>query len=490
MILLKVSMTYSEKEDLGGDMNNFFYEGFVSKEEYYKVIEAAYKTSLVGVCIYDSKGDFIHHNKMHEILSGYTKEMLQTFSAQDLENMEKSGASSTMLVLQKREEIMFEQNMIPTNKQFITKGTPYFDEEGNLKYVISTIADLSKLIEIRENIQGSPPNISENLKLVDNLDSIIQPERFIYRSDTIRRIVEKTIQIKDSDATVLLLGESGTGKELVAKLIHEQSRRNMEKLVKINCSAIPDSLMESEMFGYESGSFTGGSTKGKKGLLEYANHGTVLLDEVGDMPIGLQAKMLRVLQEKEIQKIGHHDRYPIDVRFIASTNRDLGEMVARGEFREDLYHRLNVIPIKVPALRDRKEDIPILTNYFIEKMNGLYCSDKKISKELVAKLMELDFPGNIRELENLLERLVLFTSNQEITVEDFKALDVTEVNKSSRYEKYALGMGLKDQVEEHEKEILKQYLEMYGSARKMSQVLQTNHSTISKKLKRYGLYKE
>lgn len=463
------------------------FNGFDSEEEYCSVIETAFETSLAGVCIYDQEGHFVHHNKMHEDISGYTNDMLESFTAYDLERMEKEGLSSTAMVLKDGKEVIFEQNMIPTSKQFITKGVPWRDEKGDIKYVISSIVDIEKLIEMRNMMRKETRAVSEELKIAvkDMLEE--NEDKFIYHSYSVKNIVEKIFQIKDSDATVLLLGESGTGKELIAKMIHEQSGRKDEKLVKINCSAIPESLMESEMFGYEAGSFTGGSAKGKKGLLEHADHGTVLLDEVGDMPLDLQAKMLRVLQEKEIQKIGRNEPIKIDIRFIAATNQDLKKMVEEGKFRRDLYYRLNVVSITVPPLRQRKEDIPILANYFVDRYNRKYRLNRKISKEAVACMVNMPFYGNIRELENLVERLVLFAKDNEITLKDIEMLGIDTIDGVKGNMADVESMGLKLAMEEYEKEILASCIKKYGSARKAAEVLKIDHSTVSKKIKKYGL---
>lgn len=480
-------MTKKGTDEKSKNRNGGSFSGFDSQEEYFSVIKTAFETSLAGVCIYDKEGNFICHNKMHEDISGYNDEMLRSFTAYDLERMEKKGLSSTAMVLKDGKEVIFEQNMIPTGKQFITKGVPWCGEDGEIKYVISSIVDIEKLIEIRNIMRKEPRTVSEELKIAvkDMLEE--NEDKFIYHSYSVKSIVEKIFQIKDSDATVLLLGESGTGKELIAKMIHEQSRRKDEKLVKINCSAIPESLMESEMFGYEAGSFTGGSAKGKKGLLEYANHGTVLLDEVGDMPLDLQAKMLRVLQEKEIQKIGRNDPIKIDIRFIAATNQDLKKMVEDGKFRRDLYYRLNVVSITVPPLRERKEDIPILANYFVDIYNRKYGLNRKISKEAVACMVNMPFYGNIRELENLVERLVLFAKDSEITLKDVELLgiDTTEAVKGNMAD--VESMGLKLAIEEYEKEIISSCMKKYKSARKAAEVLKLDHSTVSKKIKKYGL---
>ncbi len=241
-------------------------------------------------------------------------------------------------------------------------------------------------------------------------------EGFVGRSEAIT-ILKDTIQkVARTDSTVLLLGESGVGKTLIAKAIHALSDRKDKPFISVNCAAIPEPLIEAELFGYEKGAFTG-ATQSKKGKFELANGGTIFLDEIGELPLQSQSKLLKVIQEKEIEKLGVEKSIFVDVRVIASTNKDLASMVAKGEFREDLYYRLNVIPIRVPSLRERKEDIPLLVRHFLDKFNKHYKKHIDIEKEAMEALMSYRWPGNIRELENLIERLVVMNTKN-ITKED------------------------------------------------------------------------
>lgn len=236
-------------------------------------------------------------------------------------------------------------------------------------------------------------------------------------SKPILDIVENIKNIAPTPATVLILGESGVGKELFSKAIHKFSDRADKPFIKINCAAIPEDLLESELFGYEKGAFTGAYTT-KKGKFELANGGTIFLDEIGDMPISLQAKILRVLQEKEVERIGSSKPIKINVRVIAATNKDLQEMVNQGTFREDLYYRLNVIPIYIPPLRERKEDIPVIANSFVERFNKEYGKNVFLSEELMDLFLKYDWPGNVRQLQNTIERMVILSKKDVLTPED------------------------------------------------------------------------
>lgn len=236
------------------------------------------------------------------------------------------------------------------------------------------------------------------------------------QSDQMRDIYDVVKKVAATNATVMVYGESGTGKELVARAVHEYSKRSKKPFVQVSCAALPETLLESELFGYEKGAFTGASTA-KKGRFELADGGTLFLDEIGDISPGIQVKLLRVLQEKTFEHLGGTKTIKVDVRIVGATNRDLQEAIADGAFREDLYYRLNVVPITVPPLRDRKEDIPLLVAHFLEKLG----SKRKMSKEAMAQLVAYEWPGNIRELENTIERAVILGSGEMLLPEHLPA---------------------------------------------------------------------
>jgi two-component system, NtrC family, response regulator AtoC len=228
------------------------------------------------------------------------------------------------------------------------------------------------------------------------------------------REIRSTIEsIADTNTTVLIRGESGVGKDLVARAVHAASTRRSGPLVKVNCAAIPQGLLESELFGHERGAFTGAHRR-KPGQFEYANKGTIYLDEIGELPLSLQAKLLHVLQDFQFSRVGGHGMIHVDTRVIAATNRDLESAMARGEFREDLYWRLNVVEVRVPPLRERREEIPILASYFLAKFNAQYGRQKQLLPETLARLQEHPWPGNVRELENAMRRLVVLTNGEQV----------------------------------------------------------------------------
>ncbi len=244
-------------------------------------------------------------------------------------------------------------------------------------------------------------------------------KKIIGRDEKMQHLLNRAKTVASSKATILVLGESGTGKEVFARYIHEESDRRDGPFVALNCAALPDGLLESELFGHEKGAFTGAVIT-KKGKFELADGGTLLLDEIGEIPLHLQAKLLRVLQEEEVDRLGGKDPLKIDVHVVATTNRDLGKAVKEGEFRQDLYYRLNVIPLRLPPLRERKGDIPLLAGYFIEKYSRQYAKEvKKLSAASLQRFNEYSWPGNVREMENLVERAVLLSTGEALEPWDF-----------------------------------------------------------------------
>ncbi len=260
------------------------------------------------------------------------------------------------------------------------------------------------------NLAISHSNLSKETKNTKESE-----EQFIFSSPSMKKIIELAKKVAETDATVLLIGESGTGKEVLARFIHEKSKRSKGNFVAVNCAAIPSNLLESEMFGYEKGAFSG-AIKSHPGKFEQANHGTLLLDEISEMPLELQAKLLRVIQEKTIDRIGGTEPISVDVRIICTTNRNIEQEVKEGNFREDLYYRISVFPIKIPPLRERKEEIPELARFFLKKFSSKFNKNvQDITDSALELLMNYPWPGNIRELQNVIERAVVLAEKEKIT---------------------------------------------------------------------------
>ncbi len=304
----------------------------------------------------------------------------------------------------------------------------------------------------------------------------------VYASEKMREVIKTCLKIAGTKAPVLIRGESGTGKELVAKAIHYNSPRAKAPFVAINCAAIPENLLEAELFGYEKGAFSGAYTS-KKGKFELANGGTLFLDEIGDMPLSLQAKLLRVLQEQSFERLGGTETLKVDVRIIAATHRDLEAMIKEGLFREDLYYRLNVVPIFLPPLRKRPEDIPVLIEHFLEKFNREYGKSIKFSPRAVKVLLGYSWPGNVRELENLVERIVLLSEREEVSEE--------EVSLYLKEQKDPEKKGLVKEISELEKERIIEALKACNfNQTKAARLLGLTRRQLGYRIKKYGIKKD
>jgi transcriptional regulator with PAS, ATPase and Fis domain len=300
-----------------------------------------------------------------------------------------------------------------------------------------------------------------------------------------RHIYDLATWVGQVDSTVLILGESGVGKEVIAHTIVRSSDRRDEPFIKVNCGAIPENLLESELFGYEKGSFTGADRKGKPGMFELAHKGTLLLDEVAEIPLNLQVKLLRAIQEQEIMRVGGTKPIKLEVRIIAATNKNLDERVKNGEFREDLFYRLNVIPITVPPLRDRKEDIPPLIEHFLRRYNDKYKLSKTISPQVIERLVNYDWPGNVRELQNIVERMVVLTREDGISLINIPP-QIKPLVEKERYFHVDVAdvIPLKDALFQVEKKLIIKALQKYGTTRRAAEALGVDQSTVVRKYQR------
>lgn len=351
---------------------------------------------------------------------------------------------------------------------------------------ISTLIDFDALDEII------------NIALTYNNDNVITFENIVGCSQVMQDVIDKAKIAAKSDSTIFLYGASGTGKELFARSIHNASFRKDGPFIAINCATLPENLIESELFGYEKGSFTGASPKGKIGKFEQANNGTLFLDEIADLPLHLQAKLLRVLQEKKIDRIGSTTPTDINVRIISATHKNLQELVRKNQFREDLYYRLNVIPLSLPSLKERDEDVLLCTEYIIKKLcNKMNKPQKYISKDIEKKFLNYSWPGNVRELENVLEYAINFSNDDEIGEEDLPEYFLSDIAKAETKYEYvdveAIDINslrsLDEMTRDYEKKILKRLLDLYGDTtegkRTIAKKLNMSITTLYRKLNDY-----
>ena len=362
------------------------------------LLEAILYSTEDAISVVDEKGYGILINPAYTRITGLTEaDVLNKHCTVDI----AEGESMHMKVLQTRKPVRGVSMKVGPNKRAVVVNVAPIIIDGELKGSVGIIQDISEIRKLTEELEHAK-------SLIRRMTAKYTFEDIIGASELINAAIDQAKHAADTPATVLLRGESGTGKELFAHAIHHASNRRKGPFVRVNCAAIAESLLESELFGYEPGAFTGANKGGKKGYFEEADGGTIFLDEIGDVNLGLQAKLLRVLQEKELVRVGGTKQVPINVRVIGATNSNLEQQIIEGTFREDLYYRLNVVPVFIPPLRGRKEDIPLLAAYFRQKL-GLEYGRKvaEMAPEVIEIFMNYDWPGNVREMENVVARTII-----------------------------------------------------------------------------------
>ncbi|HFT2187226.1 TPA: sigma-54 interaction domain-containing protein [Bacillus cereus] len=393
-----------------------------------------------------------------------------------VKELQKDGIfypSATLEVIEKKRPIELVQTT-KSGEYLHVRTRPVFDDEGNLRRVISYSRDLTELYQLRQKVEEMDNQLKTYKK---ELRETYEHEGLIFKSLAMQKIVDTIKKVSVVDSTVLVLGETGVGKSRLVRHLHEVSHRKHESFYEINCAALPTNLIESELFGYSGGSFTGANREGKKGLLESAHKGTLFLDEIGEMPLEIQAKLLQVLQEKTFRPIGGREFKKVDVRIVAATNRDLSEMVKQGTFRKDLYYRLNVIPIAIPPLRERTEDILPLIYHYLQHFNKKYERDVKLAPSTLQMFVGYPWEGNNREIENVIERIVI-TVDDVVTVEDLPlSMQEAAVEQS--------GQSLYKMLEEVERNIILKAYKTYGSSYKVAEFLQISQSAATRKIKKF-----
>ena len=371
--------------------------------------------------------------------------------------------------------------------------------DGKITFVVTRVHDMTDFFEVRDDIENVRL-IMEKMAKSDGDISQLYGSDIIAMNPEFCEVLERGKKVAAFDVPVLITGESGTGKDVVARFIHENSNRNQSAFVAINCAAIPENLLETELFGYTKGTFTGQNKSGKAGLFEVARGGTLFLDEIGDMPLNLQAKLLRVLESKTYMQVGGSTLIDADVRIVAATNHHLKEMIQEGGFREDLYYRINVVELRLPPLRGRKEDIIPLSFFFLNQFNKKYYQNKKFSATVLQQLQSYEWPGNIRQLKNTIEMMCVLSSGSNLEVPDFIAensyskqenennLHVQEMKTQlDENESMESLIKLEDFNDAVEKDYLLKAYKLCKTTRKMAEVLEVNHSTIIRKMKKHGI---
>jgi len=466
------------------------YEGVLAELKAYKdlteELDVIFNSSFDGLWISDAEGRVLRVNPTSKRFLGLEDKDVIGKNVQDLVAAGYFDRSATIEVLKRRTAVSIIQKS-KDGMELLVTGNPVYDANGDIRLVVINARDLTALKKLQAELEESRALTD---KYRSELTSIHDQEnlssKLIIRNTGMKRAFETALKMARVDSSVLILGESGVGKSLIAKMIHKASPRRKGPLVRVDCAGVPASLIEAELFGYVKGAFTGARGEGKPGYFEMSQGGTLLLEEVGELPLNTQAKLLRFLEDNEVVRLGDITPRKIDVRVLAATNRDLQAMVEKGEFRRDLFFRLNVLPLVIPPLRRRQEDIPALVHHFLEQNNRKCGTLRTISATALDCLRRYSFPGNVRELANLVEQLVVMSPGEEIEAKDLPtAVRRAESRCTPWLAEDEWNMPLA--VRTIEKEMIAGALARFGSQRAAARYLGIDHSTLSRKARSYGL---
>ncbi|VIB34846.1 sigma-54 dependent transcriptional regulator [Clostridioides difficile] len=468
-------------------------------EFYQKILEASHDE----ICVSDDKGIIIYCNKAFEENYGLKKEDILGKNVSFLEDSGYSTKSPIPIVLKTKTKFSLEQDT-QTGKKLIITATPIFDENGNLEFTVENCRDITELNNIKNKLEDTKKQVKKYKSEVETLyrTALRIEDTVIMDGIVMRPIINTVNHVSKTDVSVLLLGESGTGKSSLARYIHHNSNRSNGPFITINCATISPQLLESELFGYTSGAFTGASTKGKVGLIELANGGTLFLDEIGDIPQNLQAKFLQLIQDRTFTPVGSLKNKKVDIRIISATNADLVSKVKEKKFREDLYYRLNVIEIKLPPLRERRDNLVEIIKYYFNRYSSDFNLNKTISKEAMYAIANYGFPGNIRELQNIIQKILLTCTDNHITIDDLPNIltknihitnngnktHISQINKviisDSKSTNYK-NKNFDTLIKEYEKNIILDAYEKFGSSYKVAKHLEISQSKANRLIRKY-----
>lgn len=450
-------------------------------------LNAIIESSYDGIYVTDGNGITVRVNSAYERITGVQRKEVLGRHMRELEKAGFYSKSVTLLVLEKKKPITIMQQ-IKGRKDVMVTGNPVFNEDGEITLVVTNVRDMTELNRLKIELEKTRELTQKyHSELIEMRLQQMELDDVIAKSDDMKEVLRLTLRVSRVDSNVLIMGESGVGKEVIAKLIHKESDRKDGPFIKINCGAIPENLLESELFGYEGGAFTGAKKEGKPGLFEVAEKGVLLLDEIAEMPKTLQVKLLRAIQDLEISRLGSLEPRKIDVRIIASTNKDLEKLVSEGRFREDLFYRLNVVPIYIPPLRDRKEDIIPLLCYYVEKYNKKYNLNKQITSEIIDYFLEYNWPGNVRELENIVERLIVIPEEDYIRTMHLPKCMRGELAYTKSNILIKDIVPLDKAIKDVEEQLIINSFKKYRNINKVAEVLGVHRTTIARKIAKYNL---
>jgi PAS domain S-box-containing protein len=456
-----------------------------------KHLETIFEASSDGIWVTDASGRIIALNRASERFNGIKAEEVLGQNVSIMLEKDLVDRNLTPEVIRTKQPLSIMQFIKRTGRYLLLTGTPAFDEDGNLLLVVVNERDLTQLNWLQKKLEEAQ---TEAEKMKSELAELslqgLQSQDIVAESEAMRHVYNVAMRLSKAEASnILILGESGTGKGVLSKFIHQNSPRAKRPFVQINCAALPESLLEAELFGYEKGAFTGARQHGKIGLFELADEGTLFLDEIGDMPLAIQAKLLKYLDDYEIMRLGGTKPKKIDCLLVAATNQDLEILVKNKQFRHDLFHRLNTFTIKIPALRERQEDIFELTHNYLASFNRKYKKKNVVGAEGMAALQNYPFPGNVRELVNILREAVVMCDNRAIDQFIISKLqkphaEVTDIGESPSKD---APFSLADRLGTLEKQLLMKVAKNCSTTLEVAQAMKISQATAFRKLRKHGL---
>lgn len=454
-------------------------------EETNRDFDILFHFSHDGLVVCDGNAIGLKYNEAYFRITGIDGKDLIGKHMAEIVSMGDISESAILLALQERRQVTT-MPTLKSGKRALITAIPVFDSGGDIVKIIGNVRDITELIALEAQLNQAK-ELSERYysELVHLRNQNIQVEGLVAESPGMRNVVAKALKVAFTDAAVLITGESGAGKEVLARTIHQHSACKSGPFVKVNCGAIPDTLLESEFFGYEKGAFTNAAKKGKVGIFEIAVGGTLFLDEIGEIPLPLQAKLLGVLQDKRFTRVGGTKEIKLSARIVAATNRNLPDMVARGAFRKDLFYRLNVVGLNIPPLAERKEDIFPLAHYFLRGLNERYRFNNTLSPQVINAFLRYAWPGNVREMENLMEQLVVLAPNEQIVLDMLP--EEIQLQLGSVGQKFSAGSSLEEMLTQFERKVFQNLIAQGLSSYKIAKALGINQSTAIRKIKKLGV---
>jgi PAS domain S-box-containing protein len=497
-ISLVVSVTpILERQRLLGAMGHFqkmqdFEDSARQLESYRRLnvqLEAIFKSSSDGIWLCDGNGKILNINGASEKINAIKAKDVVGKNVREIVKEGLVDRSATLEVLETERQISLLQYLKKTNKYLLVTGTPVFDEGGRISLVVVNERDMTQLNTMKEKLAQT---LMETERFKDELAELslleLKEQEIIAKSEEMRQVLRIAVKLAKMEASnILILGETGTGKGLLAKFIHQYSNRKKKPFIQINCAALPETLLEAELFGYEKGAFTGAREHGKIGLFELAHEGTLFLDEIGDLPLSVQAKLLKYLDDHEILRLGGIKPKQVDCTIIAATNRNLEARIRQRKFRQDLFFRLNSFLMQIPPLRARPDDIFELVNHLLDKYNRQYALRRRISASAMEQIKSYSFPGNVRELKNMIKIAVMMSEADSLDDYILRNFKKSVLEQSDYGQKPVSQMNLTEETGAFEKRLLQNAMTNFKTTREMAGFLGINQSTVVRKMKKYDL---